>query len=42
MKVLYLESNENKNSKKDLNNIEAKFAEGKQKINGLKIKLQKC
>ena len=29
MKVLYLESNENKNSGKDLNKIEARFAEGK-------------
>ena len=38
MKVLYLESNENKNSGKELNKIEARFAEGKQKINSLKIK----
>ena len=42
MKVLYLGSNEKKNSGKDLNKIGAKFAEGKQKINSLKIKLQKC
>ena len=42
MKVLYLGSNEKKNSGKDLNKIEARFAEGKQKMNSLKIKLQKC
>ena len=42
MKVLYLESNKKKNSGKDLSKIEARFAEGKQKMNSLKIKLQKC
>ena len=42
MEVLYLGSNGNKNSKKDLNKIEARLAEGKQKMNNLKIKLQKC
>ena len=41
MKVLYLGSNEKKSSGKDLNEIEAIFAEGKQKMNSLKIKLQK-
>ena len=41
MKVLYLSSNEKKNSGKDLNMIEERFAEGKQKMNSLKIKLQK-
>ena len=41
MKVLYLGSNEKKNSGKDLNKIETSFAQGKQKMNGLKIKLQK-
>ena len=40
MKVLYLGSNEKKSSGKDLNKIEARFAEGKQKANSLKIKLQ--
>ena len=39
MKVLYLGSNEEKNSGKDLNKIEAKFAEGKQKMNSLKTEL---
>ena len=39
MKVLYF--NEKKNSGKD-RKIELKFAEGKQKMNSLKIKLQKC
>ena len=39
MKVLYLGSNENKNSGKDLNKIEASFAERKKKMNSLKIKL---
>ena len=42
MKVLCLGSNGKKNSGKDLNKIEARFAERKQKINSLKIKLQKC
>ena len=42
MKVLYLESNEKKNSGKDLNKTEARFAKGKQKMNNLKLKLQKC
>ena len=41
-KWIYLGSNEKKNSGKDLNKIEAIFAEGKQKMNSLKIKLQKC
>ena len=40
--MLYLGSNENKNSEKDLNKIEAGFAKGKQKMNSLKTKLQKC
>ena len=42
MKVIYLESNEKKNSEKDLNKIEVRFGEEKQKMNCLKIKLQKC
>ena len=42
MNVLYLESNEKKNSGKCLNMVEARFAEVKQKMNSLKIKLQKC
>ena len=42
MEVLYLGSNEKKNSGKDMKKIEARFAEGKQKANSLKIKLQKC
>ena len=42
MKVRYLGSNENKNSGKGLSKIESRFAEGKQKMNSLKIKLQKC
>ena len=41
MKELHLVSNEKKNSEYDFNKIEARFAEGKQKINSLKIKLQK-
>ena len=41
MNVLYLGNNEKKNSGKYLNRIEARFAEGKQKMNSLKIKLQK-
>ena len=41
IKVLYLGRIEKTNSGKDLNNIEIKFAEGKQKSNSLKIKLQK-
>ena len=40
MKVLYLGSIEMKNSVKDLNNVKAKFAEGKYKMNSLKINLQ--
>ena len=31
-----------KNSGKGLNKIEKRFAEGKWKVNSLKIKLQKC
>ena len=43
MKLLsYLGNNERKNSGKDMKKIEARFAEGKQKVNSLKIKLQKC
>ena len=42
MKVIHLESNEKKNLGKDLNNTEARFDEGKQKMHRLKIKLQKC
>ena len=42
MKVLHLGSNENKKYRKDLSKIEAKFTIGKQKMNSLKIKLQKC
>ena len=42
MRVLYLGSNEKKNSRKDLNMIEVRFAEGKQKMNSLKRKPQKC
>ena len=42
MKVLYLGSNKKKNSRKDLNKIEAWFAEEKKKMNSLKIKRQKC
>ena len=34
--------NEKKNSENDLNQIEVKFAEEKQKTNSLKIELQKC
>ena len=41
MKELHLESNEKKNAEYDFNKIEARFAEGKQKINSLEIKLQK-
>ena len=41
MKVLYLESNEKKNSGKDLDKIETSFAKGKQKMNSLKKNLQK-
>ena len=40
--MLYLGNNENKNSEKDLNKIEAGFAKRKQKMNSLKTKLQKC
>ena len=42
MKVLYLESNEKKNSVKDQNKTETRFAKENQKMNSLKIKLQKC
>ena len=35
-------SSEKKNSEKDLNIIEARFAQGKQKMNSLKMKLKKC
>ena len=42
MKVLYLGSNEKKNSGKDLSKIKSRFAEGKWKMNSLKIKAQKC
>ena len=42
MKVLYLESNEKKSSGKDLNKTEVRFAEGKYKMDSLKIKLQTC
>ena len=42
MKVLNFGSNEKKISGKYLNKIEATFAEGKQKMNSLEIKLQKC
>ena len=42
MKVLHLDSNKKKNLGKNLNKIEARFAERKQKINRLKIELQKC
>ena len=41
MKVLYLEINENEKLGKDLNKIEERFAERKQKMNSLKIKIQK-
>ena len=41
MKVLHLESNEKKNSEKDLNKIEATFAKGEKKMNGSKNKLRK-
>ena len=42
MKALFLGGNEEKNLGKDLNKIEANFAEGNQKMNRFKIKLQKC
>ena len=38
MTILYLGSNEKKNSGQELNKIEARLAERKQKMNGLKIK----
>ena len=41
MRVLNIKINENKNSEKNLNKFGARFAEGKQKMNNLKIKLQK-
>ena len=41
MKVLHLGKNKKKNSEKDLNEIEARFAEGMYKMNSLKNKLQK-
>ena len=42
MRVLNIKINENKNSEKNLNKIGARFAEGKQKMNNLKIKFQEC
>ena len=43
MKILYLGSDEKKNSVKYVNKIETRFAEGKRKINSLKIvKMLKC
>ena len=41
MKVLYLGSNEQKNSGKELKKIEQRLAEKKSKMNSLKIKLLK-
>ena len=41
MKVLYLGSNEQKNSGKELKKIEPRLAEKKSKMNSLKIKLLK-
>ena len=41
MKLLYLWSNERKNSEKNVNKPKTR-AEGKKKTNNLKIKLQKC
>ena len=41
MKVLYLGGNEKKSSGKDLNKIEVRFAEEKEKMKSLKIKLLK-
>ena len=38
MNVLYLGSNEKKNSGKELNKTEVRLAERKQEINSLKIK----
>ena len=38
MKVLYLGSNGKKNSRKQLNTIEARLAEWKWEINSMKIK----
>ena len=38
MQVLYLGSNEKKNEGKQLNKIEARFAERKQKMNSFKLK----
>ena len=40
MKVLYLGSNEKKNSAKELKKIEARLPERKQKMYSLKIKCQ--
>ena len=40
MKIVHLVSNGWKISEKDLNKIEAMFAEGKQQMNSLKINLQ--
>ena len=37
MKVIYVESNEKKNSGKELNEIESRLAERKQEMNSLKI-----
>ena len=38
MKLFYLGSSEKKNSGKNLNKIETRFAEGKYKMNSLKVK----
>ena len=42
MKVLYLGSNEKKNSGKEVNKIEAILAERKQKMNQFENKMSKC
>ena len=42
MKILYLGSNGKKNSGKELNKTEVRFAEGKEKMWSLKLNLQKC
>ena len=42
MEILHLGSSEKKNSEADLNKIEARFGEWQQKMNSLKIKLEKC
>ena len=38
--LLYLGSNEKKNSRKELNKIEARLAEWKQKMNSLKLNVK--